>query len=356
MKSNNLQYNEKPSSVPNIGNDITGAKRHNFDTYESNEERVLRERKKSEKKSLKTLKSDTLSSLTEDNFAFSLANYEFRRFLVVFEKFDQTVNYSIENMALLKAHVIESKTLVDREIFNCYAKNFNKLARQLSRLKYNVRTLDDAKAYLSPKTKDSFREVNGHEVPWSTDSKSFDAMALAARVNGVQYGNSLSENERIYVSENLIKSIDILDKYLTIDFKSLGFSYGARGRAGSIAHYQDSNKVLAFNRGWDGALIHELGHAIDYALGLVSHGIPYSIRKAYRAKLEKHPILKLKLKYYMNNKEIFARMFEAWVKVTITEATSYMIFLESDASLPDLDAETLAWFNNATKTIVKVEV
>ena len=36
-----------------------------------------------------------------------------------------------------------------------------------------------------------------------------------------------------------------------INSSSIGFSFGARGKAGSIAHYQDSAKVLAFNRGWD---------------------------------------------------------------------------------------------------------
>ena len=41
----NTYYNAKPSNISNLGKDVSGAKRMNFDTYETTEEREMRKQK-----------------------------------------------------------------------------------------------------------------------------------------------------------------------------------------------------------------------------------------------------------------------------------------------------------------------
>lgn len=349
----NYQYNEKPTDVQNIGQDIDGAARHHRNTYETPEELRRKAFKKSSGKALKALQAEYEAKLVEALHQSTeagkavLCEYELRKAVMSCELLD---GVTINSLSDFRTYVLGLPYGDERELLR---KKYNQANRKCHAVKYRVRPIE-LKDYFKPKTKDSFREVNGHQVNWSTKSASFDKAFLAARVKGVQFGNTITENERIYVSEKLIEAIKIMDRYFTIDFKSLGFSYGARGKAGSVAHYQDSAKVLAFNRGCDGAFIHELGHAIDYSLGLVSRNLPYEIRSKYRAKLEAKQIPNLH--YYMKPVEIFARLFEAYVKATVVEATSYMIFNMTDSTLPDLDAEAIAWLGSVLKPIMKVEV
>lgn len=354
----NYQYNEKPTSVQNIGQDIKGAARHHRDTYETPEDLRKKSFVKKSKASVKALKSEYQAKLklalaeSTESAMTTLKEYEFRKTFLECDLLESL----IDSTDALKKHDIHAfKSLVlgetDRDKREILRKKFNRLVNTHRKIRY-IRPIELSK-YFEPKTKDAFREVNGHEVTWKTESKTFDVEFLKNRTCGVQFGNSISETERVYCAENLIRSIQIFEKYFSIDFSQLGFSYGARGKAGSIAHYQDSNKVLAFNRGWDGALVHELGHAIDYSLGRVSSSIPWSIRSKYRDKIEKHEYLRTKTKYYMKPTEIFARMFEAYVNKYCLEKTSFMIFLENDASLPDLDAETETWFRQALGSVLK---
>ena len=37
METTNEYYNAKPSNITNLGKDVSGAKRMNFDTYETNQ-------------------------------------------------------------------------------------------------------------------------------------------------------------------------------------------------------------------------------------------------------------------------------------------------------------------------------
>jgi hypothetical protein len=351
------QFNEKPSSVPNIGEDITGAARHHRDTYETPEELRKKAFKKASSKNIKLLKLEYIEKLklalneSTERAQDVLKEYEFKNAILSNELFSEHT-IIINDIYSLKSIVLAETDRVKRELLR---KTFNRLVSKQRKIRY-IRPIELSK-YFEAKSRDSFREVNGREVSWSTNSEKFDVEFLKNNVKSVQYGNSLTDNERVYVSEKLVESIKILQGYFELDFlKGLGFSYGARGKAGSIAHYQDSAKVLAFNRGWDGAFIHELGHAIDYHLGLMSNNLPRNLRNAYSEKIKKNEILWAKREYYLKPKEIFARLFEAWVYKYMPERTEYMIFLNESTCIPDLDNEALEFINDCLKPILKKAV
>lgn len=343
------QYNERPSDIRNIGADISGAHRHRNDTYENPEVTKQKEFKKRSTNNLKALQleySDKFKLALHESIELGrevLKEYEYKKCLASCELLSDFKGDDKE----LRTFVIESKSF-ERDLL---IKKYNYYIRKVKDIKYYIRPYELHK-YFDKKTKDSFTEFNGVQRPWKTESKSFDVSLLQGKVAAVQFGNSLSDNERCYVSENLAESIAILEKHFNFDLTNLGFSFGARGRAGSIAHYQDTNKVLAFNRGWDGALIHELGHAIDYALDLPSYSIPYETRSAYRTKLLRHNIEKRD--YYMKNKEIFARLFEVYCQKHIPELTSFMLSIYNADTLPDLDVGTEVWFTDKIKGILKI--
>ena len=133
----------------------------------------------------------------------------------------------------------------------------------------------------------------------------------------------------------------------------MGFSYGARGNGKSVAFYQDSEKVLSFNRHVDGAFLHELGHAVDYMLDLPSYKLPHSMKSAYREKLRLIENLS-GLDYYMKPKEIFARLFEQYIALLLGEKCTGFMFQEFSSSvMPELNAESIAWLESVLKPIMR---
>jgi hypothetical protein len=339
-------YNAKPSKYANLGADILGAKRHNFDTYENPEVAKAKAAQKQSKKDVKALTElykakfvEALHQSTEQGQAV-LKEYEVKKAILTCEPlkdFQGTDTTALRTLVL-------SLSGAPRELAR---KTYNRLINKVHKLRY-IRPIELSK-YFEPKIKNSFVETNGVKRDWQLET-SFDQGSiayLATITKGVQFGNSLPESEREYCLHNLANSLKIIGKYFAIDFHTLGFSFGARGQSGSIAHYQDSAKVIAINRSWDGALIHELGHAIDFALGKVSESMPYNIRSKYRAKLDANKVPNLR--YYMKPTEIFARMFEVYFRSIAPETTDYMQSTFSQAVMPDLDAESLAWMVETLK-------
>ncbi len=344
-------YNAKPSSVSNIGEDVLGAARHRNDTYENPEVAKAKAFQKKSKANLKEL-------LAEYKVKFTTALHESseagRAVLMEYE-YKKTM-LSCDLLKDFNGTMEEFRELVrgtqDRNSREILRKKFNSLNSKRHKIRFRIRPIELPK-YFDTKTREAFTEYNGIKTDWTTKSESFDSKLLEAKVRAVQFGNSVPDSERVYVSENLIKSIQILEKYFSFDLKTLGFSFGARGRAGSIAHYQDSAKVLAFNRHWDGALIHELGHAIDYSLGLASRQIPYELEKKYRDKLRANEIPYEKRRYYEDPREIFARLFEMYCKNIIPELTQFMFFEFNPSVMPDLDAESLQWIGGVLSKLLK---
>lgn len=350
MKTRSVtQFNEKPSKHRNIGEDIGGAKRHNFDTYESDDTKKEKERMKKAKQHKSSLKKIAVESLNEANFKSVILNYEFQSALENFPSYDGPKEYSKDSVLLLRGLVL---TLKNSANYGSLVRKYNRMSRLTGRLDRRL-TWDVAKDYFSKKCKNSFIETNGIKRPWLLET-SFnpDSIAhLSAITKAVQFGNSIPDSEREYCLMNLSESLRIFSKYFSFDFKNVGFSFGARGKAGSIAHYQDSAKVIAVNRSWDGALIHEIGHAIDYSLGRVSRNMPFEIRSKYRAKLAQNKVSNQS--YYMKDVEIFARLFEVFFKSVVPETTSYMQTTFNPSVMPDLDAASIEFMSQSLKSIMK---
>lgn len=342
------QYNEKPSKHSNIGQDILGASRHHRDTFENPEaEKQKREKKESDKKLLNFKKESSelfkiaLSESTEKALEF-LKNYEKSKALL-----SLGIDTSLELSAIKALYYSESDSK-KREIFR---KTYNKTLRVISKIRY-IRPIELSK-YFDTKKSNSFQEVNGHKGNWKQQKSSLEVEEaknyLSKNTRGVQFGNSIPDIEREYCLVELHKTLKDLSNILNFSWNDLGFSFGSRGKAGSVAHYQDSKKVIAINRHWEGALIHELGHAIDYRLGCVSSKIPYSMVSRYRDKIEQNEFLKSKSKYYLKRTEIFARLLEGWAQENASNLSDFALEKTKSLCIPDLGQEELEFFESVFK-------
>lgn len=347
------QFNEKPSKHSNLGQDIKGAARHHRDTYETPEELRAKAFKKQSTQDLKALESEYKAKLQEaltsnpESAKAVLIEYEFKKAVT---GCDLLKDFQGSTLADLRALALSTTEPQTRELLR---KKFNSLNTKCHKIKYRIRQFELAQ-YFEPKTRNSFTEINGRKTDWALESSANISEAKAhlnQAVNAVQFGNSVPDAEREYCLQNLSESIKLLSQHLDINFQSLGFSFGARGKAGSIATYQDSLKVIAINRHWDGALVHEIGHAVDYQLGLISSELPRTLINKYSEKLGNN----FNNRYYMGRKEIFARLFEQWVKVSIPEISSFAQFTFDESVMPELCPDALAFMNEAllTKLIKK---
>lgn len=343
------QYNEKPSQISNLGADIKGAHRHRNDTYENPEKRAERERVKKAKNDLKDAKTLFIglfkTALSESTEAAILVLKDYERQVALMSCGLDTST----TMDQFRALVINESNRDKKEVLR---RAFNKAARKISKIRY-IRPIELTN-YFEPKTREAFTEVNGHKGTWTLSApidlesaKNF----LETHVNGVQFGNSVPDAEREYCLSGLATALHTLSIMFKIDFKDIGFSFGARGKAGSVAHYQDSNKVVAINRHWDGALIHEIGHALDYKLGLVSYKMPYGIVADYRHKLIEAKIPNYK--YYANRKEIFARMIEGYLQKHLPILSDFALEKTQATVIPEMTEETEAWLREVLKEVLK---
>ena len=345
-------FNERPSALLNIGSDIPNAARHRNDTYETPEEIKTKAFKKASSNGLKTLKTETIAKLNEENFIPVINEYEIQKFIFTFESLAIFKPVSSDVLNELKIFIIENKkSFTD---FNKIARAFNRLSTKTRRNKIYLK-YSEALTYFETVKRESFIERNGVIGSWVSD-KTIDTSQielLKNTVKAVQFGNSVPDSERVYCSVNLLESIKTIETILTIDLKALGFSYGARGNGKSVAFYQDSEKVLSFNRHVDGAFLHELGHAVDYMLDLPSYKLPHSMKSAYREKLRLIQNLS-GLDYYMKPKEIFARLFEQYIALLLGEKCTGFMFQEFSSSvMPELNAESIAWLESVLKPIMR---
>ena len=353
-------YNARPSLVPNLGEDVPRAARHRNDTFETPEELRAKALKKKSNDGTKLAKELFKKEIKATNdFHSVIGKYETRVFLA---KFGETIApfspKPLESLSEIKFSILgHSELRRNSELVRA----FNRAINRVHRAKYRVRSLEDAENYLTPKKKDSFQEKIGHVSPWKSSEKVLCptfAVAMTEKVKAVQFGNSVPENERVYVLKNLYVSLCAVNLILDYDFKSLSFSYGARGNGKSVAFYQDSLKVLSFNRHVDGALLHELGHAVDYSMGLVSWKLPSELIDVYRMKLRSKNIKGRAFTYYANRKEIFARLFEQFIALKLgmkLDDKNFMFSNEAPEIMPDLNEDAIAWLEeNLSTLLVKV--
>lgn len=112
--------------------------------------------------------------------------------------------------------------------------------------------------------------------------KNFDKMSISQmqkilndniQMKALQYGNSMPDTEREYHTRKTLEAMSDLSELLGLPLEQisargkLGIAFGARGRAGALAHYEPSTKMINLTRSNGfGSLAHEFGHFIDNIL------------------------------------------------------------------------------------------
>lgn len=208
-----------------------------------------------------------------------------------------------------------------------------------------------ADRYVGQARREGGRKVGG------TPQAATDTIVKGLGFRGLQYGNSVTDDERKHhvqkAAEALVDLADALglpDKAIGLN-GTLGLAIGARGRGGAAAHYEPDLKVINLTRkNGVGSLSHEWGHALDnYAAGggtagrrgaafLTEHvGSPEKraamgnviqawttsgyVRQCYDTiRAIKKAGGMISEDYWLSHVELFARSFEAHVSLKLAKA------------------------------------
>lgn len=326
--------NARPSDLPNLGAEVLGAHRHRFTTYDEQQEKKERSRKdKAIKSELEKVQEKYLSMFdlcpgkTRENLGKFLYEY-----------------FCIQNEITLQDPTHESirTQVLARRSESLLVTRYNRMLSRRRDIWRADDTLEKYQEFIRPAKRETstYREENGKFNAWKSGDSPLAASLIGMiteNTRALQFGNSVTDNERAYVIENLAAGIHWLSCIVNVDLKGIAFSFGARGRANSVAFYQHSSKLISVNRHNNGSIVHEIGHAIDYRLRSsgVFESIPYTVRDAYRMKIAQLPYNYRK--YLMKDTEIFARLFEVYVKSKQHEANEFMLYISDDApSTPTL--------------------
>ena len=133
------------------------------------------------------------------------------------------------------------------------------------------------------------KREGGSQLTLNSHQQAADYLTKEAKVRGIQYGNSMTDDERkghLIRSAQALKDLSLATKIpvskLTLK-GTLGLAYGARGKGNASAHYEPSQKVINLTRkSGAGALAHEWAHAVDHAASATSVG---GLRKGQRKDL-----------------------------------------------------------------------
>lgn len=104
------------------------------------------------------------------------------------------------------------------------------------------------------------------------DNPDLPAMLTEYSLKGFEFGNWLSQNERydhVLACDDSLKDLCKIMHTKNLGFDcSIGVAFGARGRAGALAHYEPkANMINLTKENGAGSLAHEYGHALDYNIG-----------------------------------------------------------------------------------------
>jgi Large polyvalent protein-associated domain 1 len=226
---------------------------------------------------------------------------------------------------------------------------------------------------------------NKYKIKSDTDAVAF----FKANSRAVQFGNALPDQERKDHLVSCAKSIEDLSSLTGLRFKDLtqngklAFSFSARGGAGAAAHYERGSKVINLTRDSGfGSLAHELGHALDnhanskmggssadYLSDSTSGpllGVAQTLKKL-RSRIEKtaqyRSMNPKQRQYWTSNREMFARLFEAYVDKKAQKANlknSYLVQLPvrenlrqlwpDDSELAEVEHSLESFFEDYKKT------
>lgn len=203
-----------------------------------------------------------------------------------------------------------------------------------------VRAGEDIKEsdFYKSKTSDAY---TSNDYGIKNSKSATDTLTKDFSVRGIQFGNSMNDTER---EKNLVlsaRSFNDLSNAFGLSKKiismngTLALSYGARGKAGSVAHYEPTSNVLAFNKGTIGALAHEWSHALsknisggkmgnekskellrDLKLSLRNGKIVNRIKDSETYKKMTYK----KKMYWTDPEEVLARTFEKYTSMKLNKA------------------------------------
>ncbi len=104
-------------------------------------------------------------------------------------------------------------------------------------------------------------------------ARNVDQIAILKKyhLSGFEYGNWLNNNERVeylYQCENSLAALAMLLRTDNLGLDMLHIAFGARGRAGALAHYEPKENAINLTKEHgESSLAHEFGHSLDYNLG-----------------------------------------------------------------------------------------
>lgn len=308
----NTYYNAKPSRITNLGLDVSGAKRMNFDTYESDAER---EKRKQGNRDLKAVKEAIKSEILADSVSAE------RLIQLYAKQFNLLHGFSpldLDGGKIISEKRQQAKTREEISEFNKMVRAYNQFFRIERRFKYRFE-YEVRKLRAKYQPKNSFTEQSGKTFDWKKFDSSENDIAgkieyLNENAKAVQFGNSVSDKERGYILIELTKFLKhwgTIESLKDINLKPLAWSFGARGQTGSVAYYKSTQTLISVNRNNIGSLIHEIGHYIDDVRGHISRKISYETVIKYRDAIKSGLDTK-SLGYYCKKEEIFARAFEAY--------------------------------------------
>jgi hypothetical protein len=119
------------------------------------------------------------------------------------------------------------------------------------------------------------KRVGGRDVSDVTSDANKAAKHLLDKfgARGVQFGNSVTDDERAHHAARLVESLADLADVTGLKPQDLGlggkvgWAIGARGHGTALAHYEPSTQVINLTRkSGVGALAHEWGHAFDHSI------------------------------------------------------------------------------------------
>ena len=175
------------------------------------------------------------------------------------------------------------------------------------------------------------------------------------KLKALQWGNSVTDDERLKFEYNLCSAMNDLSCALGIPLHSvslggqLSIAIGARGKGTALAHYEPTLKVINLTRkGGVGSLAHEWAHALDHhlkcKLGLIdkyfSHLTNSRVKYCseidglkdwvsgwvtYKMKFKNRLIdfdfstVERDKRYWLSAHEIFARSFESCLNMLLEE-------------------------------------
>lgn len=169
------------------------------------------------------------------------------------ERYGDTAS-SVENLAEHAKDIMEGHSL---------NKTFGKESKKSNRF-------DPTEVYVKVARRSGGRDMS---KVTSDPNKATDHLVKEMGLRGVQWGNTVSDDERKHHAGKALEAlVDLADvtglhpKDIALDGK-LGLAIGARGKGNASAHYEPGTQVINLTRSSGvGALAHEWGHAFDHML------------------------------------------------------------------------------------------